>query len=80
MRLLQAILLLLLLGALFLFALQNTQAVTVRFLGWSMTPPVPLLIIGSYVLGMLSGWTVVAFLGRTVRGVAERRRRRDGSA
>jgi len=74
MRFLQVLMLLVFLFALFVFALQNTQPVAVRFLGWSVSAPVPFLIIVVYVLGMLSGWTVFSFLGRSIRRAAEHRR------
>ena len=71
MRFLQGVLLLVFLGGVFLFALQNNRAVSVRFLGWESTPPVSLLILGVYVLGMLTGGTVVSLLRRSIRKVSE---------
>jgi lipopolysaccharide assembly protein A len=75
MKFFQATLLLVFLAALFLFALQNTAAVTVSFLKWSVTAPIPLLVVSVYVLGMLSGWTVVAFLRRSLRDISQPPRR-----
>ena len=72
MRFLQALILLLFLGAVLIFALQNTETVTVRFLSWSTPAPEAFLIVAAYLLGMLSGWTVVAFLRRSIRKVTER--------
>lgn len=74
MRYFQALVLLVFLSAVLVFALQNTETVTVRFLAWSTLAPEAFLIIAVYVLGMLSGWTVVAFLGRSLRRVTERPR------
>ena len=73
MRALQALILLVFLGALAVFALQNTQIVPIRFLNWSVSAPVALGFVAVYLLGMLSGWTVVAFLQRSLRRVTERR-------
>ena len=72
MRFLQAIILLIFLGMLGLFAVQNTEDITVTFWTWKITGPVALLTIAAYVLGMLSGWTVVSFFTRSLRRVSER--------
>ncbi len=72
MRFIQAILLLAFIGALGLFAVQNTEAITVIFWKWKTTGPVALLAIAAYLLGMLSGWTVVSFFTRSLRRVSER--------
>jgi uncharacterized integral membrane protein len=64
--------LLLFLAAVLLFAAQDTQTVTVQFLGWGMPSPLALLVIGVYVLGMLSGATVVGLLSRLLRRVTRR--------
>lgn len=71
MRFIQAIILLAFLGALGLFAVQNTEAITVTFWKWQTTGPVALLAIAAYFLGMLSGWTVVSFFSRSLRRVSE---------
>jgi len=71
-RFVQAVILLVFLSALGIFAVQNTQAITVRYLNWGVTAPVAILAIAVYLIGMLSGWTVVAFLTRTLRRVSER--------
>jgi len=73
MRFVQAILLLVFLGALGIFAVQNTNTITVRFLGWGITAPLALVSLAVYLLGMLTGWTVVAFVSRSLRRVTERR-------
>jgi uncharacterized integral membrane protein len=74
MRFIQAVLFLVFLGAVGLFAVQNTRSVTVDFWTWQLTAPVALVIVAVYFLGMLSGWTVVAFVRRSLRRVAERPR------
>jgi lipopolysaccharide assembly protein A len=63
-------LLLVFLAAVGLFAAQNTQTITVRFWDWGITVPVALLAVAAYVLGMLSGWTVVGFVRSSIRRVA----------
>jgi putative membrane protein len=72
MRFILAIILLIFLGALGLFAVQNTDSITVAFWTWKVTGPVALLAIVAYLLGMLSGWTVVSFVTRSWRRVADR--------
>jgi uncharacterized integral membrane protein len=76
MRVIQAALLLIFLAIVGIFALQNMQAVTVRFLDRSVTAPVAVTAVIVYLLGMLSGWTVVAFVRRSLRGIHEAERKR----
>ena len=71
MRFIQAVLLLAFLGVIAVFALQNTQVVTVRLLNWSVSAPIALTVVAAYVLGMVSGWTVVAFIRRSIRRIRE---------
>lgn len=71
MRLIQAVLFLIFLGAVGLFAVQNTEPITVNFAAWTLDGPLALLAIVCYLLGMLSGWTVVAFVRRSLRKVSE---------
>jgi putative membrane protein len=72
MRFIQAAILLVFLAVVGMFAIQNTQSLTVQFLNWGLTSSVALLAVGIYFLGMLSGWTVVAFMSRSIRRVTER--------
>lgn len=72
MRFIQAILFLAFLSAVGLFAVQNTRSITVDFWKWSLTGPVAAVIVAVYLLGMVSGWTVVAFVRRSLRRVGER--------
>lgn len=72
MRFIQAAILLTFLVAVGLFAVQNTEAITVNFWTWRATGPVALLAIAAYFLGMLSGWTVVSFFRRSLSKVSER--------
>jgi uncharacterized integral membrane protein len=50
--------------AVLIFSFQNREAVNVSFLRWSMSLPKIFLILGTYVLGMLSGSGLVAVLKR----------------
>lgn len=49
------------------FTFQNIGSVTVTFLSMSVTLPISLLIIGVYILGMLTGGSVFAFLKTIVK-------------
>jgi putative membrane protein len=71
MRFVQALVFLVFLGAVGVFAVQNTDVMRFNFGNWTLTGPVALLTIAVYLLGMLSGWTVVAFVTRSVRRVAQ---------
>jgi lipopolysaccharide assembly protein A len=71
MRFIQAVVLLAFLVAVAVFAFQNTQVVTVQLFDRTVAAPVALTVVAVYLLGMLSGWTVVAFLGRSIRRVSE---------
>jgi lipopolysaccharide assembly protein A len=72
MRFIQAVILLVFLAAIALFAVQNTEAITVAFWTWKATGPVALLAIVAYLLGMVSGGTVVTFVRRSLHRVSER--------
>ena len=69
---LQLIVLILILGALAVFALQNSHAATLQFLNWDQTVPIALLVGIVYLLGMLSGWSLIGFLRRSIHRVTER--------
>jgi hypothetical protein len=70
MRFLLGLVLLVFLSAVGIFAFQNTLPITVRFLSWGVTAPVAVLAVACYLLGMISGWNVVAFLRRSIRTVS----------
>ncbi len=71
MRFIQAVVFLAFLAVVGIFAVQNMAAITVNFWTWSYTGPVALLTIVAYLMGMLSGWTVVSFVRRSLRQVAQ---------
>lgn len=49
------------------FAIQNREPVDVAFLMWSMSLRKIYLVLGTYVLGMLSGWGVVEIAKRLLQ-------------
>ena len=73
MRFVYLLILLVILAAVVLFAVQNNEEVTLRYFDRSLSSRLPVLIAVVYALGMLTGWTVVGFLRRSFRRVTERR-------
>ena len=69
MRYILGALLLIFLGTIGIFALENLRPVTVQFLTKSVELPFAFLAVAIYVLGMLSGWSVVSFLKHSIRRV-----------
>ncbi len=59
------------------FAYQNQQDVPVTFLKWGATGSVAVIAGVAYVLGMLSGWSVIGLLRRSFHRVTERPAHRD---
>ncbi len=58
------------------FAFENSDQVPINYLDQNLAVqsihlPMSALIGGVYVLGMLTGWTVVGFLKRTVQHVTQ---------
>ncbi len=64
MRYVTTALLIILALAVLTFAIQNREPVDVAFLMWSMSLRKIVLILGTYVLGMLSGWGLVEIAKR----------------
>ena len=54
--------------AIAIFAIQNHQAVTMTFLGFSLSAPIAVLTIGVYVLGAITGSSLFALIRRSVKG------------
>ena len=71
MRFLQFLIFLAFLSVVGIFAVQNTDVLTFHFLKWSVTGPVALVTIVTYLVGMLSGWTVVSFAMRSMRRIGQ---------
>ena len=53
------------------FAVQNNEDVTLRYLDRSFSTSLPILVGAVYLLGMVSGWTVVGLLTRSLRRVTQ---------
>jgi putative membrane protein len=73
MRIVYLLILLLIIAAGVVFAVQNNETITLRYLDRSVSATLPLLIVVVYLLGMLSGWTVVGVVKHSLRRVTERR-------
>jgi uncharacterized integral membrane protein len=48
--------------------IQNREAVTVAFLGFSIRAPLALVAAGIYVLGAITGGSLLALLRRSIEG------------
>jgi lipopolysaccharide assembly protein A len=73
MRFVYLFALVVILVAVVIFAWQNHERETLRFLNWSVSWPMALFIAVVYVLGMVSGWSVFGFLKRSIKEVARHR-------
>jgi uncharacterized membrane protein YciS (DUF1049 family) len=69
MRLIYALFLLAFLGMTGLLAYENRQDVTLNILNNQVTVSVPILVGLTYLAGMLSGWTVVGIVRRSISRV-----------
>jgi putative membrane protein len=74
MRLITATIFLAFVATIGIFAVQNRDVITVNFLAWNLSQPVAILIVAVYILGMLSGWTVLTFARGTFRRATDRPR------
>jgi uncharacterized integral membrane protein len=64
MRQVSGVLAVILLITVIVFAVQNMGSTEVAFLAWSISLPKVILILGTYLLGMLSGWGALELLKR----------------
>lgn len=71
MRYVNITLIVVLTAVVLLFKLQNLHSVTVSFLSVSFTLPASLLLILVYVLGMVSGGSLLALVRTWVRGARQ---------
>ena len=71
MRMLYGFILLVLLAAIGVFALQNRGDVTLNYLDRTLTTSLAMLIGATYVLGMITGWTVLGFLRKSIHRVSQ---------
>jgi uncharacterized integral membrane protein len=73
MRFFYLLVLLALIAAIAIFAYQNAEGVDVQFLKWGMTTSLAAVVGAAYLLGMLSGWTVVGLFRRSLYRATEPR-------
>lgn len=73
MRFVYFLLLLVMLAAVIVFAIQNDARVALKFVKETVELPLSALVGGVYVLGMLSGWTVVGFVRRSIHEITDPR-------
>jgi putative membrane protein len=69
MRFIYFLLLLAFIAVVGVFAFQNSDQMTVHFFHWNATSAFSVFIAGAYLLGMLSGWTVIGFIKRSLQTV-----------
>ncbi|HKA06575.1 MAG TPA: LapA family protein [Gemmataceae bacterium] len=72
MRFIYFLLLLLFIAAVTVFAVQNMEPVTIKYLDRSGSYPMAAIVGAVYVLGMLTGWTIVGIIRRSLRRISER--------
>lgn len=54
-----------------MFVYQNSESVPVAFSQWAVVLPMSLLIGAVYVLGMISGWSLIGMLKRSVHRLTD---------
>lgn len=72
MRVLYFLLLMVFVAAIVIFCLQNRETIAIDYLQYSITLPISLLVGVVYLLGMLSGGSLLSFLRRSVHGMTAR--------
>jgi lipopolysaccharide assembly protein A len=73
MRLFCFLLLVAFVAAIVVFVMQNKEDITLRYFDRSESYPLPLVVGIVYALGMLTGWTIVGLLKRSVQRVVTER-------
>ena len=53
--------------AIIVFSIQNLEAIDVSFLFWSASVSKVVVIVGAYLLGMISGWGVLEVAKRMMK-------------
>lgn len=53
--------------AVLIFSVQNLQAIDVSFLAWSISVSKVVVIVGSYLLGAVSGWGLLSLFKRSMK-------------
>jgi uncharacterized integral membrane protein len=74
LRVFYLLILILLVGAIGVFAYQNAEAVSVQFLNWAVSTPIAAVAGAAYLLGMVSGWTILGIFRRSLYRVTESHR------
>src|SRR5215831_9587820 len=59
-------------AAVVIFAVQNLHLVTMSFLGFSARVPLALLAVGIYLLGAVTGGSLLALLRQSIEGAKRR--------
>jgi hypothetical protein len=62
-------------GAVGLFAYENQQSITLKFYNWEVTATVAAVIGAAFGLGMLSGWSIVGMLRRSIHRLTDAEQR-----
>jgi len=73
MRFFYLLILLALIAVIAIFAYQNAEAVDVQFLNWGVPTTLAAVAGAAYLLGMLSGWTVIGLFRRSLYRATETR-------
>lgn len=68
MRFVHTALIVLFVAALLIFCFQNLEKVSITFLAWEVVIPLPMLIPIVYFLGMFTGWSIISFVRRSIKG------------
>lgn len=71
MRFLCVLFLVLLTAAVAVFAYYNQEAVTMKFWEWTLAAPLSVVVGATYVLGMVSGWTLIRMVRRSAGSVMD---------
>jgi lipopolysaccharide assembly protein A len=71
MRLLSGLFLLLLVGGVGYLAYENNRDTSLNAWTWRADVPLPALVVGVYLLGMVSGWWMVGLMKRSWQRVTE---------
>jgi lipopolysaccharide assembly protein A len=73
MKLFYFLLLVLLIGAIVVFAVQNKDEVSIKYVDRSASFPLSAVVGAAYILGMFTGWTIIGLLRRSFQRVTEHR-------
>jgi uncharacterized membrane protein YciS (DUF1049 family) len=71
MRLIYLLFLVIVIAAIAVFAVQNDEWITLKFINYTKEAPLSALLGIGYGLGMLSGWSVVGMVRRSWQGVTQ---------